>query len=85
MTEDNNDKCIKPSSSTPYTYCEKNSCQAVIRSYKLDGKKFYFAQRGCTQRPEDGVPPNAATVNPVDFDEKGSDTQTVDGYRLISR
>jgi len=71
MTEDNNDKCIKPSSSTPYTYCEKNSCQAVSRSYKLDGKKFYFAQRGCTQRPEDGIAPNTATVNPADFYEKG--------------
>ncbi|CBY13698.1 unnamed protein product [Oikopleura dioica] len=70
MTEDNNDKCIKPSSSTPYTYCEKNSCQAVIRSYKLDGIKFYFAQRGCTQRPEDGIAPNTATVNPADFYEK---------------
>ena len=71
MTEDKNNICIKPSSSTPYTYCEKNSCQAVIRSYKLDGKNFYFAQRGCTQRPEDGVPPNTATINPADFDEKG--------------
>lgn len=50
-----NDICITPGVRTATKMCSNLNCQAVTRSYRINGETFYYARRGCTLNPEDGL------------------------------
>ena len=73
-TLDSNNDCVKTKITTTTTDCPSLSCESITISFQTttDTNVLYYAWRGCTVNPEDGIIPNSIILNPTDYLEKKS-------------
>ena len=73
-TLDSNNDCVKTKFTTNTIDCPSLSCESITISFQTttDTNVLYYAWRGCTLNPEDGIIPNSIILNPTDYLEKKS-------------
>lgn len=71
-TLDSNNDCVKTKATTSTTDCASLSCESITISFQTasDTNILYYAWRGCTHNPEDGIDPNSIVLNPTEFLEQ---------------
>ena len=73
-TLDSSNDCVKTKITTTTIDCPSLSCESITISFQTttDTNVLYYAWRGCTVNPEDGIIPNSIILNPKDYLEKKS-------------
>ena len=73
-TLDSSNDCVKTKITTTTIDCPSLSCESITISFQTttDTNVLYYAWRGCTVNPEDGIIPNSIILNPTDYLEKKS-------------